>query len=216
MRLQKKRSIEATSTVPPLLLATTIQVRSGTSRAAAVVMRELVGGVEHVELRRAVGDAVDRSQHFGAEAAAAHAEQVDRFDAAPRAPRGRAPRGDRGAAPSSCRRRASRAASAMDFAAAELRLGAPHRDVALPDAGDDLFVQQPVGELGGGFVGKSHAGSTIVDRVASQPDVRTPDGVGQRPSWQSGSRGTDHAACCHRAAAADNRGRRPGLRRLIG
>jgi len=37
IRLQKKRSIDATSTVPPLLLATMNQVRSGVILAAAVV-----------------------------------------------------------------------------------------------------------------------------------------------------------------------------------
>ena len=106
-RCQKKRSIEATSTVPPLLLATTNHVRSGSIRAAAlVIVRSSV--VSSTNSSGHPAHTVDRAQHFGAEAAAAHAEQVDRRGRPPRGRRGRAPQAARGAGASSCRCPASR------------------------------------------------------------------------------------------------------------
>ena len=60
IRSQKKRSIEATSTVPPLLLATRNSVRSGSRRERGVGNGELVGRVEHEELRVAIRRAEHR------------------------------------------------------------------------------------------------------------------------------------------------------------
>ncbi len=161
MRAQKKRSSDATSTVPPLLLATRNSVRAGSMRAAAppIVRSSVVSSTKRSGCP--VRDAEHRSQHFGAQAAAAHAEQVDRVDLFSRDLRQRA-----------CRIRSSSArhrpagVEPAEPRADRPRVGAalggfPDTDVAIPDARDDSVAEESIDELGRGRVGDGHAADSI-------------------------------------------------------
>ena len=143
MRDQKNRSIEATSTVPPLLLGDEEQVRcAARARAAAVVIVRSSVVSRTYELRRAVGHAEHRAHDFRAQAAAAHAEQVDGLEC-PRPWRlRRARRRARDAARMVSATSSQPSRVAIDLASALPGRGAPDADVAVPDAADDVVLRR--------------------------------------------------------------------------
>ena len=155
MRDQKKRSIDATSTVPPLLLATRNSVLLRLHARRRARDRALVGRVEHEELGDALGDAEHGAHDLGAQAAAAHAEQVDGLESSRRRAVRERDRRDRGAAPSSWRHRASPGAS-RSSAASELPGSAPHTVMSRPRSGRRRGRGASGREFGGGLVAECH------------------------------------------------------------
>ena len=134
--------------------------------------RALVGRVEHEQLRGAGRHAVNRPQHFGAEAAAAHAEQIDLADAL--FTRRVAERREAIEVRAHGRGDVEPAEPRRDgFGGRRAGLGIPHRHVPMPDARDDVFVQQLVGELGGRFERKGHSrvGSPVRRTLSERPGL---------------------------------------------
>ena len=156
---QKKRSKDATSTVPPLLLDTRNSARAGSRRPAALRNRVLVGRVEHVKLRVTLRDAEDHAQHFGAEAASAHTEEDRPRRTAQRLSREPVPRREARRRPSSGRRRASRGAYLNGPFVRTSRLRRPTLLGRGPRCAEARrFLKKAVEEAGGGRVGERHGG----------------------------------------------------------
>jgi hypothetical protein len=126
------------------------------SRRGAV-NRRLVGRVHDDELRATLADAVHRAHHFSAEAAAAHAQQVDRLDAV--GPDLVGERLDRIDLPLHRRRRVEPAQAVRDRPADVIcSRGPPGGDVAAPEASNEVAGQQRIGGLRGGRIaeGRGH------------------------------------------------------------
>ena len=173
MRCQKKRSIEATSTVPPLLLATRNKRLPRLETRGRARDRAFVGRIEHEEIRRALGDAEDRTHDFGAQAAAAHAEQVDGANAL--ALRGLAERGHAVDFGCGCSGDVEPAQPRFDRAGVgAARSRAPDADVAIPDSSDDMVMDEGVGKAGAGLKMKRHGSRTagLLSR-SGQEEART-------------------------------------------
>ncbi len=105
-------------------------------------------------------DSADRAQHFGAEAAATHAEEVDRVEAfrgelLGELHRTRDVRGHRRGHVEPAETRLNRPLVGAS------RRGAPRPRVSVPDARDQAFVQKTIDEAGRGRIRERHGGHLI-------------------------------------------------------
>ncbi len=155
IRAQKNRSSEATSTVPPLLLETRNSVRAGSRRDASCGDCPLVGRVEHVELGMPAGDAADHPQHLRAQAAAAHAEQIDGVEAfgSDLLSQMRGTGDLRGHRRGNVEPAETGPNRSLVGAA---RRCAPGARIPIPDSRDEAFVQEAIDEAGSRGIGERH------------------------------------------------------------